>query len=654
MKKIRKSIKNKLIVAFAVILLLPSLVIGGASYETAKRKVEQQIIHSAKENVKLLDTLITRNVEPGIKNVEYLAATLEEVGAEVDPEDVLRKLTAFQNLHPEILHTFAGLKTGEMLLTPAGNLPKDYDPRTRIWYEKAMEKKGKIAITEPYVDAESGGVVVTVSMMMAKGSGVTGIDLKLQALSDNVKQVAIGRDGFAFILDQTKKYVSHPVQKAGEEAKDEFIANIFASNSGDFTYEMDGQDKRMFFATNELTGWKIAGTMNVSEAKEEARPIFWITLGVLAAALLFGVIRSFFVIRSIVVPLGKVNAAAHRISEGDLTERIKVRSDDEFGELGESFNHMADALASLIREVHHKSEQLASSSQELTASAEQTGYATEQITGVMQEVAASSERQVSGVEKSAQTISSMSQSAQEMAAHAQGVNHAALQTRSMAEEGNRALQQAVGQMRAIDKTVHELAHIIKGLGNRSKEIGQIIEVITAISAQTNLLALNAAIEAARAGEHGKGFAVVANEVRKLAEQSTQSAGQIASLIHAIQQETQAAVQSMEQGTKEVGEGIQVVDAAGDLFSKIQHSIVKAATEFQTVYTGVEQMSAGAKEIAATIEMITRITDTNSADIQTVFAATEEQTAFMQEITSSSAALSRMADELHEVIRKFTI
>ncbi|MFT9849014.1 methyl-accepting chemotaxis protein [Aneurinibacillus sp. REN35] len=654
MKKKRKSIKSKLIMAFAVILLLPSLVIGGTSYETAKRKVEEKIIYSAKENVSVLDKFITRTIEPAIKDIEFMAATLEGPGAQVNQAEVLQKLTAFQQLHPEILHTFTALKTGQMLLIPKGDLPKGYDPRTRIWYEKAVAQKGGIAITEPYVDAESGSVVVTISALLKGGSGVVGVDLNLRALSDNVNHIKIGREGYAFIVDQTKKLVSHPLQKAGEEAQASLTAKMFASAEGEFIDTSDGVEKRLFFATNELTGWKIAGAMNVSEAKDEASPIFWMTVGVLAVALLYGAVRSFFVIRSIIVPLKRINEAAHRISEGDLTERINMNSTDELGELSESFDHMADSLAVLIREVNHKSEQLAASSQELAASAEQTNEATEQITSVMQEVAGGSERQVSGMEQSVRTIAGMSAGAQEMATHAQFVNHAALQTKDMAEEGNEALQQAVAQMRAIDKTVHELSDIIKGLGSRSNEIGQIIEVITAISTQTNLLALNAAIEAARAGEHGKGFAVVADEVRKLAEQSAQSAGQIAMLIHAIQQETQAAVQSMHQGTKEVAAGIAVVGAAGELFTRIQGSIAEAAAEFETVSSAVEQVSGGTQEIAATMDMIARITDTNSADIQTVFAATEEQMAFMQEISSSSAMLSRMADELHDIIRRFSI
>lgn len=652
MKKVRKTIKNKLIYAFAVLLLLPTLVLGITAYKTAERKVNEQIVRSAKENIELMDKFITRTIEPAIKEAEYLAATLERTSGE-NQAQMLRSIKTFQSLHPEMLHTFVGLKNGQMLVTPF-DLPDGYDPRTSIWYKQAMNSPGKVFITEPYVDTGTKDIVVTISVALQQGGGVVGLDVNLKALSDNIKQIKIGREGYAFILDQAKKVVSHPVHKAGEKADFAGVEPIFASHSGDFEYEVEGQESHVFFTTNQLTGWKLAGVISVDEAKSEASPIFVVMLIVLIAALLYGILRSYFVIRSIMVPLRSIKEIAHRISEGDLRERIQVHTNDEFGELGESFNYMADSLSAMIREAHEKSEQLAASSQQLNASADQTNQATEQITSVMQEVAAGSERQVEGIEKTARTINEMSVNAREMASRVQAVNAVALQANDMSIKGNQVIQQVVGQMQSIDATVRGLAGMVQGLSQRSQEIGKIIEVITTLSNQTNLLALNAAIEAARAGEHGRGFAVVADEVRKLAEQSTESAGKIASLIHSIQQETAAAVQSMTTGTQEVEHGMRVVDEAGQLFAQIQKSVAESATEFQKVLAAVEEVANGTKEVAATVEMMSRIIDANSGDIQTVFAATEEQLAFMQEISASSTSLAKMADELHGLVRKFIL
>lgn len=209
-------------------------------------------------------------------------------------------------------------------------------------------------------------------------------------------------------------------------------------------------------------------------------------------------------------------------------------------------------------------------------------------------------------------------------------------------------------MNSINQTVTGLANVVKGLGERSKQIGQIIEVITGIAEQTNLLALNAAIEAARAGENGRGFAVVADEVRKLAEQSAQSAQQISMLITAIQQETNEAVQSMEMATKEASNGIVVIHTAGESFVEIKNAIEEVAVQIQEVSASVQQMSAGAEQIVQSMQLVSKIAESAASGTQEVSAATEEQLASMQEISASAVSLSKMAEELQQLIQKFKI
>lgn len=654
-KQKKKSIRSKLIWAFAVILLVPSLLIGITSYRTAKEKVEQQLVQSAEQNVVLLDNLLTRTIESELKDVKHLSSLVQGTTFQGEERHKIQQgLEQFQALHPELMHTFAGAVNGQMLLAPYEKLPDDYDPRTRAWYKQAVEHPGQVIITEPYVDAASGDVVVTIASQSTDGKSVVGIDLNLKALAESVKQVKVGNNGYAFLIDNTRKYIVHPVQKSGTELSGPAAEKMYASKSGEFKYELEGHERRMFFATNELTGWKVAGTMDVDEAKEEARPIFITLLVVLAIALLYGAIQSFFVIRSIVRPLRTLNEAAHRVSEGKLTEKIVDHTNDEFGELAESFNHMSESLCMVLREVQEQSEHLASSSHQLTEGAEQTSRATEQITEVIQEVAADSDKQVERIESASGTVADMSNRASSIALQARSVTASASEAVNMAEEGNQVLQKAVRQMHSVNETMQNLEHVIKNLGKRSDEIGKIIEVITAISSQTNLLALNAAIEAARAGEHGRGFAVVADEVRVLAEQSAQSASQIAVLIGTIQQETETAVQSMAASSREVAAGMEVVDTAGQLFETIRGSVAGAAGQFRDVAVAIEQMSAHTGEIVRVFEGMEQLTSETASGMQTVFASTEEQLAFMQEINASASSLSQMATELRGLLRKFEI
>ena len=225
-------------------------------------------------------------------------------------------------------------------------------------------------------------------------------------------------------------------------------------------------------------------------------------------------------------------------------------------------------------------------------------------------------------------------------------------TSQKAEEGNRLVMATVDQMNAIADTVIASSDVVAKLGERSKEIGNIVEVISGISGQTNLLALNAAIEAARAGEHGHGFAVVAEEVRKLAEESQQASKQIGELIHSIQEETERAVAAMETGRDEAEKGRENVAASGKGFSEIRVMIDRIQESSGTIKETMGELSRRSGKISDATTLIHQAASKVASESQTVSAATEEQAAGMQEIASSSRGLSDMAHDLNAAAAKF--
>ena len=196
--------------------------------------------------------------------------------------------------------------------------------------------------------------------------------------------------------------------------------------------------------------------------------------------------------------------------------------------------------------------------------------------------------------------------------------------------------------------------MVAELGDRSKAIGQIVATISGIAGQTNLLALNAAIEAARAGEQGRGFAVVAEEVRKLAEQSQEATKQISALIGAIQSDTEQAVTAMDNGTREVKLGTEVVNAAGQAFQEIVGLVGQVSDQIKEVSATIEQMAIGSQQIVGSVNQIDLLAKEAAAQAQTVSAATEEQSASMEEIASSSQSLAQLAMELRDAVGKFHV
>lgn len=216
------------------------------------------------------------------------------------------------------------------------------------------------------------------------------------------------------------------------------------------------------------------------------------------------------------------------------------------------------------------------------------------------------------------------------------------------------MEQANEQMIHIEKAVTNSAEIVANLGERSKEIGQIVDTISGIAGQTNLLALNAAIEAARAGEQGRGFAVVAEEVRKLAEQSQEAAKHIAVLIGEIQEDTQHAVSAMADGTQEVQRGTEAVNTAGKAFLEIAGLIETVSGQVGDIAAAIQQMAGGSQQLVSSVKDIDTLSRDIAEQTQTVSAATEEQTASMEEIASSSHELAQMAEKLQTAIAKFRI
>lgn len=649
-KMMNLPLKTKLIASFVILLLVPSLTIGLLSYQRAESKIEDGILDGADNTIHFLSNTIDSLIKPKLEQAGYFSEVLKNA----DNKGASERLEQFQKLHSEVSLAFLGKESGEMIKYPNTQMAADFDPRKRDWYKEAMSNKGVAIVTTPYVDASSGVMVVSVVQTLADGSGVVGFDLSLEKLMELTNSYTIGKQGFAYIIDASNNVVVHPELESGEKATGELYDPLYKDVVGQFEYKEDGAPKLTMFETNQLTGWKIAGTMLRSEIKEEVQPIFNTMFLVVAISLLAGAALTVLIMRSIMNPINSIMRAAEKISEGDLTERVPVQSNDEIGKLGGSFNRMAESLASLIMGVRQTVDQLAASSAELTASSQQTSQAAEHIAYSVQEVATSTEKQMNYVLEDEQIITQFLNSVQQISASSEHVTSAAEHSSELAIEGSESLASTVRQMNVIHDTIVQVSSAVQGLGNRSQEIGQIIEEITNISSQTNLLALNAAIEAARAGEHGRGFAVVAQEVRKLAEQSAQSAEKISEIIAMILGETKQAVTSIEQGTQEVAAGMEIVHNAEQSFDRIQHSVKSVTEQIQEVSAASQQMSESTEQLIHSSGMIKKASMDTAYGAESISSASEQQLASMEEIAASSTHLSHMADELLDMVSKFRV
>lgn len=402
-------------------------------------------------------------------------------------------------------------------------------------------------------------------------------------------------------------------------------------------------------------------TINNEEAKsiyqknkQSVKSAVTTLLLVSALVILLTVAVGLLIARMITKPLNDIKNLMETAKDGDFQVQGTYESQDEIGLLTASFNKMIGGLKEMIMSVGNISSTVAASSEELSASAEQNNSAIEHISSITEKLASGSNHQVNQIQESSTIIHRITNQTSEVVENVEQITKRALDTAAISNSGTATVETAAKQMKSINENVTELSSVFQGLSEHSAKISQINDVITAIADQTNLLALNAAIEAARAGDHGKGFAVVASEVRKLAEGSSNSAHQIKDLVALIQSETARTLQSVTNTTKEVKEGLAVVEQAGTSFMQINEAVQHVVDQIQQIGSAVHSLAKDTLEVQGAIHEVNGIAEEAAAGAQNVSATTEEQLASMEEIASSAMDLANMSEELQGLIAQFKI
>ncbi|MBM7868289.1 HAMP domain-containing protein [Heliobacterium gestii] len=537
----------------------------------------------------------------------------------------------------------------------------------RSYFQQAL--KGEIAISDPLVSKITNNPCVMMAVPVTQNGKVTGVlisSLDMKDLTDLILSIKIGQTGYALVAQHDGLTILHPNQEMamkvnyltdpqadpGRKRVSQALAN---GEKGIDILQANGVARYYAYAPVPGISWGLAVTVPVAEVTGQLSRLTVIsTVTTLVVLVLAAVIIAWYA-RRIAMPIKSLEAAANRIAAGDLSQvTLNIATNDEIGRLGQSFEEMAQNLRGLIQKVNDATGQVALSCEELTASSEQAAEAANHISGAIVNVSTAAEEQMGAANDTSSVAEEISASIQQVAAN---VNHAAHQSGQAAEraqKGGQAVTKAVNQMARIEETVNASAKVVTQLGERSKEIGQIVDAISGIAGQTNLLALNAAIEAARAGEQGRGFAVVAEEVRKLAEQSQAAAKQIAQLIGEIQGDTDKAVVVMNDGTDVVKTGAEMVGDAGAAFAEIAGLVTDVSAEVKQIALSVQEIAAGSQHIVGLVKEMENLNKNSAGEAQSVSAAAEEQLASMQEIAASSHTLATMVEELQAAVQKFAL
>lgn len=404
---------------------------------------------------------------------------------------------------------------------------------------------------------------------------------------------------------------------------------------------------------------EIIGVIGISQdlsiIQETKQTIAKVALIITAVTLLivWGVSVKFS--KSISSPIRKIAGLMVELSKGNLQISIEgSKRNDEIRQLTEAMQVMKSTLHHTIKQVAAASANVAAQSEELTQSATEVRTGSEQIAFTMEEIASGTEKQADRASRLASNVGIFSSKVQATNERGEQIQASSIEVLGLTDEGKQLMESSNKQMMRIDKIVQEAVKKVDQLDNQTKEISQLVSIIQQVADQTNLLALNAAIEAARAGEQGKGFAVVADEVRKLAEQVSDSVTNITDIVDTIQNESSMVVDSLKAGYTEVEQGTLQIKTTGKTFTKINSSVTDMVNNIQQISENLSDITAGSQEMNRSIEEIASISEEAASGIEETSATTQQSSSSMEEVARSSEQLSELAEELSKLVRYFKL
>lgn len=651
-----KSLRSRFITLFVLFALIPALAVGLVS---TYMSVDGMNAANTTSNL-----TVVRNISGDVSRfLDYSRALTESIAASpatvsMNADVIKDMIVDIQRKNPQFELLYVMDTAGMQIARTSGTLANRAD---RPYFKEAAA--GHTFFTDVYISSFTNAPCITISTPIRDKSGATvgvfAADISLRSLADIAGKSKIGQEGYVDIVDRQGVLIANPnmdrVLQEENVSQLDYVGKVLNGEEGSLTAPSTAGIKSLIAYTPiKERNWGVIAYLPQSEIHSAMIHSIAVMLVLVLLFVLLAAVTAFYVSRGIAQPLRELADCAEKMADGDLTRAIQVSGALEIDKLSQALNNMQQGFLDISRSIFSSSEQVASSSQQLTASAEQSAQAANQIATSITEVAHGTERQLTAANETVAVVEKMSSGIQQVAAKTDIMAEATEKTARAANDGGTSIRTAVEQMNHIEKSVIYSAEVVAKLGQRSQEIGQIVDTISGIAGQTNLLALNAAIEAARAGELGRGFAVVAEEVRKLAEQSQDAAKQIAELIGEVQGDTEGAISAMNQGTQEVTKGTEVVNTAGKAFGDVVEHINRISEQVREISGEIQQMASGSQQIVGAVREIDEISKATAGQTETVSAATEEQSASMEEIAASSQSLAKMADELQKAVSRFKV
>ncbi|WP_027408337.1 methyl-accepting chemotaxis protein [Anoxybacteroides tepidamans] len=655
-----KTLRTKLIVLMALLMIISLAATQIVGVVETKQMIQKDV---SSRGHSLVEQLIN-DIQSSFSSEEHSLMQFSESPTIIQMAKnnqtwptVDKEFQTFLKIHKNTQLIYIGTATKKMYTAPKVDLPAGYDPTSRPWYQKATENPNEVIWTDPYLDAVTGKYIVTLAKAITNGTdtiGVVAVDLSLDSVTKIVNGMDVGYHGYPFLFDQTGIAIVHPQYKGKNMSNNPAVKYMLKRENGVYEYTLDGEKRILYFTTIPKLGWKVGAVYKEKDLFAVSNSIANQMLIITILAVLIGIIVIYFMAGSIVKPVVYLQGQLEKVANGDLTVQVRTKAKDEIGQLANHFNHMVQEMRALILQVNESVGELAASADHLSAVSEETMTSSEQVATAINDIAKGTSEQASDLDTINERTTMLSKQIETVAQSASAMQTLSSETKEASYHGLEKLNELQLKSNEAKEELQAVEKVMDDLVEKMKKIDEVIQTITAISAQTNLLALNASIEAARAGEHGKGFAVVAEEVRKLAEQSSQATELIRQTIATIQQQADLAMQAVERSKNMNEEQQQAVHTTGDSFMKISTMMEELTTSISNITNEVKRMNESKDQVVEAMQNISAIAQQAAASAEEVAASADDQLQALSTVTESAETLSDMGRQLKQLIEKFDV
>lgn len=621
---------TKVTIAASVVLVLVLGLFTINNFISMRAQTQQQLSLVLQES----SQSVSQNIANWLNNKLAIVKSVAKTHQQNDTKVLTLSQLNTAEMAGHFKNTYIGKPDGTFVLNDQTVvLPADYDATTRPWY-KLVENKTTTAFTTPYIDVTTNELTISaVAPILNNGSfsGVAGADIDMETITKIVNEIDFLGFGYGFLLDSNGRILSHP----NTDFNDQNMASLFGKslplNPEFVELEFNNDDHLVSFTRIkgiENVDWYLGVVINKDIAFSSVASF----RNMAAIYMLLGIVATIFMmqysLRYLMRPMQRLNDAIKDIAqgEGDLTRRLDIENDDEFGELSHYFNAFID-------KIHTSIDQVKTTTVELERSVESLVEQTQSTLSMYSD-------QTKRTDSVATAINQLSSSAVEISSSASHASALATDANTQSEQSQGSLNDNINAIGVLSKNMRQAQDIISHVAEHSASIGQVLEVIKGVSEQTNLLALNAAIEAARAGEAGRGFAVVADEVRQLAHRTQQSTQEIENTVSQLQQGSASAVKVMKDSLVESDNSVKQAHVAGDKMA----AVTTAIKAIDDVNHGVANATTEQNEVIQSLDN----------DIHTISELSQQGQLNLNNTLAECTRLKQQFDELEKMVLRFKV